>query len=92
MLRALDGSAAKIRQTEMEADYLALYMLARARFDVAAAPMFWQRSGPSGFFETFSDGTHPGRASRIAATARTIEEIRAKQRQGAPLMPNLPAG
>ncbi|HEV2080351.1 MAG TPA: M48 family metallopeptidase [Allosphingosinicella sp.] len=90
VLRALDGSAAKIRRTEMEADYLALYMLARAGFDLEAAPAFWQRSGPSAFLETFSDGTHPGRAERIAAALRTIQEIRLKQRQGAPLVPNLP--
>lgn len=92
VLRALDGSAAKIRRTEMEADYLALYMLARAGFDLEAAPAFWQRSGPSAFFETFSDGTHPGRAERIATAVRTIQEIRLKQRQGAPLVPSLPAG
>ena len=87
VLRGLDGSAAKIRQTETEADYLALYMLARAGYDPEVAAPFWQRVGPSGFLEMFSDGTHPGRAARIAATARTIEEIRRKQRQGAPLLP-----
>lgn len=92
LLKALDGSAGKIRKTEVEADYLALYLLARAGYDIDVAPGFWQRYGPSAFFEIFSEGTHPGRATRVAATRRTIEEIRQKQRQGAPLIPSLPAG
>lgn len=91
LLKSLDGSAGKIRKTEAEADYLALYLLARAGYDIDAAPGFWQRYGPSAFFEIFSDGTHPGRASRIAATQATIREIRLKQQQGAPLTPQLPA-
>jgi hypothetical protein len=91
ILKSIDGSAAKIRKTEVEADYLALYLLARAGYDIDVAPGFWQRYGPAAFFEIFSEGTHPGRATRVAATRRTIEEIRAKQRQGAPLIPNLPA-
>ena len=92
LLKALDGSAGKIRKTEVEADYLALYLLARAGYDISIAPGFWQRYGPSAFFEIFSEGTHPGRATRVAATRKTIEEIRLKQRQGAPLVPNLLAG
>ena len=90
LLKSIDGSAAKIRKTEVEADYLALYLLARAGYDIEVAPGFWQRYGPAAFFEIFSEGTHPGRATRVAATRRTIEEIRTKQRQGAPLVPNLP--
>jgi membrane-associated protease RseP (regulator of RpoE activity) len=91
LLKSLDGSAGKIRKTEVEADYLALYLLARAGFDIGVAPGFWQRYGPNALFEIFSEGTHPGRATRVSATRRTIEEIRMKQRQGAPLVPNLPA-
>lgn len=87
LLKSLDGSAGKIKATEIEADYLALYLLARAGFDLDAAPGFWQRFGPGGLLEIFSDGTHPGRASRIAATERTIAEIRLKQQQGLPLTP-----
>lgn len=90
LLKSLDGSAGKIRKTEAEADYLALYLLARAGFDIDAAPGFWQRYGPSKLFEIFSDGTHPGRASRIAATRATIQEIKLKQQQGAALTPQLP--
>lgn len=90
LLKTIDGSAGKIKATEAEADYLALYLLARAGFDVNAAPAFWQRYGPHGLLEIFSEGTHPGRASRIKAARATIEEIALKRRQGAPLVPDLP--
>lgn len=89
LFKSLDGSAGKIRETEEEADYLALYLLARAGFDIAAVPGFWRRFSPGALAEIFSDGTHPGEASRIAATERTLAEIRMKQRQGLPLVPEL---
>lgn len=91
LLKAFDGSAGKIRKTEVEADYLALYLLARAGYDIDSAPGFWKRYGPAAFFEIFSDGTHPGRAARVAATEGTIAEIRMKRQQGTPLVPDLPA-
>ncbi|HEY0627264.1 MAG TPA: M48 family metalloprotease [Allosphingosinicella sp.] len=87
ILKTFDGSAGKIKATEVEADYLALYLMARAGYDVNAAPGFWKRFGPGGIFEIFADGTHPGKGSRIEAAERTIAEIRLKQQQGLPLMP-----
>lgn len=87
IFKAIDGSAGKIRATEVEADYLALYLMARAGYDIGAAPAFWDRFGPGGILEIFSDGTHPGQGSRVEAAERTIAEIRAKQRQSLPLVP-----
>jgi predicted Zn-dependent protease len=88
LLKSIDGSARKIRSTEVEADYLALYMLARAGYDIGAAPGFWQRYGPNSLLAIFSDGTHPGRSTRVAAAEATIREIRKKQQQGSPLTPS----
>jgi len=90
LLKTFDGSAGKIKVTEEEADYLALYLIARAGFDVNAAPGFWKRFAPGGVLEIFSDGTHPARGSRVAAAERAIGEIRLKQQQGRPLTPELP--
>lgn len=92
LLKSIDGSAGKIRITEVEADYLALYMLARAGYDIGAAPAFWQRYGPGSLLAIFSDGTHPGRSTRVAATEATILEIRRKQQEGAPLLPRFGTG
>jgi hypothetical protein len=87
LLKTFDGSAGKIKATEIEADYLALYLLAGAGFDLDAAPAFWDRYGRKMGFGIFSDGTHPGRSSRVTAAERTIQEIRLKQRTGGPVTP-----
>ena len=92
IFKAIDGSAGKIRATEVEADYLALYLMARAGYDIGAAPGFWRRFGPGGILEIFSEGTHPGKGSRVEAAERTIVEIRSKRAQGLPLMPNFSEG
>ena len=91
LLKSLDGSAGKIRKTEVEADYLALYFVERAGFRAEAAPGFWRRYGPGSLLEIFSDGTHPGRASRISAAEQTIREIRSKRQANLPLTPVLTA-
>jgi Zn-dependent protease with chaperone function len=87
LLQSFDGSAEKIKATEAEADYLALYLLARAGFDINAAPGFWQRYSPHGLTQMLSGGTHPGRASRTAAAQKTIQEIALKRQQAVPLIP-----
>jgi membrane-associated protease RseP (regulator of RpoE activity) len=88
ILKTFDGSAGKIKVTEVEADHLALYLVARAGFALDAAPAFWDRYGRKAGLGIFSDGTHPGRSSRVAAAEKTIAEIRLKQAQGLPLVPN----
>lgn len=90
LLKIVDGSAGKIKVTEEEADYLALYLMARAGFSVDAAPGFWDRYGRAMGPSFLSDGTHPGRGARMRAAEAAIAEIRAKQRAGAPLVPDLP--
>lgn len=90
VLKSFDGSAGKIKVTEKEADYLALYLAARAGYDISGAPGFWDRYGRKMGFGIFSDGTHPGRSSRMEASERTISEIKAKQERGEPILPQLP--
>ena len=87
LLKVFDGSAGKIKVTEEEADYLALYLMARAGFDIAAAPRFWDRYGRATGPSFLSDGTHPGRGARMRAAEAAIEEIRAKQAAGLDLLP-----
>ncbi|QPQ54446.1 peptidase M48, Ste24p [Allosphingosinicella flava] len=90
LLKTFDGSAGKIKVTEKEADYLALYLMARAGFDIGAAPGFWDRYGRAMGPGFLSDGTHPGRGARMEAAKRAIAEIQAKQAAGQPLVPELP--
>lgn len=86
---AIDGSAPKIKATEVEADRYALYLLANAGYDIDAAPAFWDRYGRKMGFGIFSDGTHPGRSSRVADAEATIGEIRQRQRPGETVAPAL---
>ena len=89
LLKIVDGSAGKIKATEEEADYLALYLMARAGFSVDAAPGFWDRYGRAMGPDFLSDGTHPGRGARMDAARAAISEIKARQAAGRPLVPDL---
>lgn len=74
---------------EQEADYLALYILARAGYPIEQAPNFWRAMSqyePKGIY---ARTTHPTNAERFVAMNKTIAEIRAKQRAREPLLPNI---
>lgn len=74
---------------EKEADYVGLYLTARAGYDISDAPEFHRHfpavAGDLGF-------SHPGNAERAAAVAATRDEIVAKRQRGEPLIPNPASG
>lgn len=72
----------RIRDTELEADRLALYLMARAGYDPAVAPTFWQRFGRKLVPGFLSDGTHPGTAERVRRAEAEIARIRQQQAAG----------
>jgi hypothetical protein len=79
----------RLRELEAEADYIGLYFAARAGFDIGPAPELWRRMAvlhPAGIDQA---GSHPSSASRFVAMDRAVEEIRAKQEAGAPLVPEM---
>ena len=73
---------------EKEADYVGLYLAARAGYDISHAPDIWRQMpaaiGDLGF-------SHPANSERAAALAATRDEIQAKRQRGEPLVPT-PAG
>ncbi len=74
---------------EHEADYIALYILARAGFPIEEAPEFWRqmaRYNPEGIYNRT---THPTTPERFASLEKTVREIRTKQKNGERLLPNL---
>ena len=73
---------------EKEADYVGLYFMARAGFDVSAAESMWTRLNRLSNGATLAK-THPSGPERLAALKQAIVEIRSKQKAGAPLVPNL---
>ncbi len=77
-----------VRATEIEADYVGLYLTARAGYDPAAGVRFYARFGKKTDHGFLSDGTHLRWKSRVVLAQRTVAEIRMKQVAGQPLIPN----
>lgn len=82
-------SAPFSQQFEAEADYLGLYMTAASGYDIDGAERTWREFWihTTGTKTGFTD-THPGSAKRFVAMRRTIAEIVAKKKKGAPLVPD----
>jgi hypothetical protein len=73
---------------EAEADYVGLYVMARAGYAIADAPTFWRRmavENPGGISHTSS---HPATNDRFVALQSAIAEIEGKRAAGLPLVPN----
>jgi Zn-dependent protease with chaperone function len=85
VLGPLGSTPASLWTAEREADYVGLYLTARAGYAIANAPEFWRRfpsaSGDLGW-------THPDAAERVAALMATRDEIAGKVVRGEPLLPN----
>ena len=77
-------NAAKIRATEIEADRLGLMLMARAGYDLEAAPTFWRRFGKDHGLGIFADPTHPGWRKREAMLRAVIAEIEGRSAQREP--------
>lgn len=75
---------------ERDSDYMALYLLQRAGFEITGAPDFWRRMAaehPQNIEETFL-ASHPATAERSAALESAIIEIEDKLARGIPLIPD----
>lgn len=77
-------------QFEIEADYVGLYLAARAGYDVSNAADIWRRLEAK--YPSAADGgwTHPSSEQRYDAMRRTAEEISAKRADDRPLVPGRP--
>lgn len=73
---------------ERQADYVGLYVMARAGFDIDVAPQLWRRMAALMPRKTKALPTHPAPPERVAAMERTVAEIKAKQVSGQPLVPD----
>jgi hypothetical protein len=77
---------------EQDADYLGLYLAARAGYDISVAPGFWERFGRTVPFSLDQRVwySHPGSPERAIALRSAVSEIRAKRERGVPLAPEPP--
>lgn len=92
-LMALAGSRAYSQEFEAEADYLALYLMARAGLPLDHDADYWRRVAAwrQGGATPVEGTTHPDTSRRYLAMQQTLEEIRDKQQAGQPLLPTRPA-
>lgn len=88
-LGAQQGQLSYSSEFEHEADYVGLYILARAGMKIEDAPMFWREMSLAEPDAIYISTTHPNNPQRTIEMDKTVREIRAKQQQGLPLLPNI---
>lgn len=72
---------------ETEADYIGLYILARAGYDYHNAPAFWRRMSVENPQAIYTGRTHPSNAERYVNMNKVIAEIDYKKSNNLPLIP-----
>lgn len=79
------------QEFETEADYVGLYLMARAGYAIAATPNFWRRMGAEhpGSIRTNHASSHPSAPYRFISLDKTVEEIERKKAAGLPLRPEM---
>ncbi len=83
------GAIAFSQAFEQEADYVGLYLMARAGFDTEGAADFWRRMAERNPVASNNfRGTHPPTAHRYLQLYKTHAEIERKKAEGSPLVPN----
>lgn len=80
------GYLAKSTELEAEADYIGLYMLHTAGYDIGNSADFWRRMGAEGG-NLYTSRTHPTTPQRFIVMQKTIDEIQGKAARGEPVIP-----
>lgn len=81
LLASFGRNARLIRETEVEADRLSIWLLDRAGYDPGAASRFWTRFGRHGL-NFIGSPTHGGWRTRVAAFEAEIASIRRGRANG----------
>lgn len=87
-LGSFGASAAKTRRTEEEADYLGLYLMASAGYDVTAIAPFWRRFDYQHGFGIFTDATHLNGGDRARFLQLTADQIATLRQRGEDAKPD----
>ena len=88
------AAGAYSQEFESEADYVGMYMLARAGMDLQNVPDFWRRMGarnPKSIEDNYL-ASHPSTPERFVSLEESIKEINLKKSSGQDLMPNIDDG
>lgn len=76
------------KEDEKEADYVGLYIAARAGYNYKEAKDIWQKMSVDSPHSLYLDRSHPNNAKRSAALKKTINEIDEKVAKHEELIPN----
>ena len=82
------GAGAYSQDFESEADYMGLYIFARAGFDLSRGPNFFRRLGAANPNSIAYATSHPTTVHRVLALEQVAREIEAKRVAGLPLLPD----
>lgn len=86
-LTSIQNRVLGVREFEREADYLSVYITARAGGDLDRLEHVFEAFSTLSARSTYGERSHPVTADRMLAIAAAREEVRAKQASGAPLVP-----
>ena len=81
------GAQSFSKRFEQEADYISIYMLARAGIDTGAVSSFWRRMGAARKASIGWGASHPSTAKRYLAIEQAHREVIAKIAAECPLTP-----
>lgn len=82
------GSLSYSSAYEREADYVGLYIVRRAGFDVSKGTEVWRKMAANNPDSIYLATTHPTTAERYIAMQKTIAEIQMMEEAEVPLLPN----
>jgi membrane-associated protease RseP (regulator of RpoE activity) len=85
------GARAYSQAFENEADYVGLYIMARAGLQTDGAALFWRKMAVEhpGSINSNHASTHPATAERFIAIEKTIDQIEAKKQSSQALVPDM---
>jgi len=81
------GSLSYSPEFEREADYVGLYIAARAGYDVRSAAAYWRRLSIQEPGTAEGSLTHPSNPERFIYLQKTVNEIESKRKKRMPLLP-----
>ena len=85
-----DAGASRFSQDfEREADYVGLYILARAGVEIDQAPEFWRHMAIANPGSIGLATSHPTSAERFVRLEQAVIEIEEKRQDGRPLLPEM---
>jgi len=83
------GALAYSVDFEKEADYVALYLMALADYEIDNAADFWRRMAVKNPDSITISTTHPTSPERFVGIEKSIAEVQAKLSEGIPLRPEM---